>query len=191
MAFLDLLRQMWAQQSPDESQATELRDKLATDPNDREAFDALAALIYEAYEEREVDDPLTDNASAPADPELVLWALAEEIGSDSRAWYPLIQLAKLTIAQDLESAVRHLETAVARDDTGQALAEAIGLLRSKEHYEAALQLGLGKWNPQEHPTAVAGELIQSAIAAGKIDEARSYLEMLDRDAPELSALLEK
>ncbi|KTF04857.1 MULTISPECIES: hypothetical protein [Trueperella] len=182
MAFLDLMRRFVNASHEDEepgiiAEALELRDKLAEDPNDVVSFDELADLIKGFAVSEEPADPLTGDSSE-ADPELVLWALSEEIGSDSRAWYPLIQLARLSGPEDPEAAQRYLETAADREETGIALAEGIKLLRETGQNEAAIQLGLGRWKPAEQVLGVAEELVSAALAANKIDEARSYVRIL-------------
>ncbi|WP_270974363.1 hypothetical protein [Trueperella sp.] len=182
MAFLDLMRKFFHASHQDEelgivAEALELREKLAKDPNDVAAFDELASLIKGFAVSREPADPLTGE-SGEADPKLVLWALSEEIGSDSRAWYPLIQLAWLSGPEDSEAAQRYLETAADREETGIALAEGIKLLRETGQNEAAIQLGLGRWRPAEQIVGVAEELVTAALAANKVDEAAKYLKIL-------------
>ncbi|QTG76229.1 hypothetical protein [Trueperella pecoris] len=185
MAFLDLMRQLFNAVPHDVhdpsvvERAASLRERLSDDPNDVASFEQLAALINGAAVDRQPVDPLTstDSSEGP-DPDLILWALSEEIGGDSRAWYPLIQLARLAQAEDPQAARRYLETAADREDTGIALATGIRLLREAGQNEAAIELGLGRWNPDEQSTEVAMELVESALEAKKTPSARRFVEML-------------
>ncbi|MDP9807067.1 thioredoxin-like negative regulator of GroEL [Trueperella bonasi] len=196
MAFIELMRQLFdashhGEDTPHIQRAVQLRDTLSDDPNDIAAFEELASIIKNAETDRNPADPLTGERVTPdtdepaTDPELVLYALAEEIGSDSRAWYPLVQLARLSGTNDAESARRFLETAADRDETGLALAEGVKLLRETGQHEAAIQLGLGRWQPETQIVAVGEELANAALEAKKIDEARGYVEILkEAGAPE-------
>ncbi|MGV4324360.1 hypothetical protein K5713_04355 [Trueperella pyogenes] len=185
MAFLDLMRQFFnavhhqAEEPGVVEEALELREKLAEDPNDIAAFEELASLITSFAHTRVPADPLTGDAG-PADPNLVLWALSEEIGSDPRAWYPLIQLARLAGPEDSDAAQRYLETAADREESGLALAEGIKLLRESGQYEAAIQLGLGRWKPAQQSPGVAEELVSAALAARKLSDARGYVQILEQ-----------
>lgn len=195
MAFLDLMRHLFdathPEDTPEIQRAVVLRDQLSSDPNDIAAFEELASIIKNARAERQPADPLTgdkvttESSEPAADPELILYSLSEEIGSDSRAWYPLVQLARLSGADDNESARRYLETAADRDDSGLALAEGVKLLRETGLHEAAIQLGLGRWQPESQTPAVGEELVNAALEANKVDDARGYVMILkDSGAPE-------
>ncbi|VEI12563.1 hypothetical protein [Trueperella bialowiezensis] len=189
MAFLELMRQLFdgthrGADMPEIERAAALRDQLSNDPNDIAAFEELASIIKNSDTVRNPADPLTgdklvsEDIAEKTDPELVLWALSEEIGSDSRAWYPLVQLARLAGEEDSEAARRYLETAADRDDTGLALAEGVKLLRETGQHNAAIQLGLGRWQPDKQTPAVGEELVNAALAANKVDEARGYIDIL-------------
>lgn len=201
MAFLELMRQLFdashhGEDMDEIERAVELRDELSTDPNNIAAFEELASIIKNAENLRTPADPLTGEKVAsetdtPAtDPELVLWALSEEIGSDSRAWYPLVQLARLSGGEDSETARRYLETAADRDESGLALAEGVKLLRESGQHDAAIQLGLGRWQPEDHTASVGEELVNAALEANKYDEARGYINIL-KDAGATDALVDE
>lgn len=189
MAFLELMRQLFdathhGEDTPEIQRAVELRDHLSNDPNDISAFEELASIIKNAETDRNPADPLTGDRVTPetgetsTDSELILYALSEEIGSDSRAWYPLVQLARLSGADDSESARRYLETAADRDESGLALAEGVKLLRETGQHDAAIQLGLGRWQPKTQTPTVGEELVNAALEANKLDEARTYVNIL-------------
>ncbi|MFP7696022.1 hypothetical protein [Trueperella sp. LYQ143] len=189
MAFIDLMRQVLNtddHNSISVRQAVELRDRLTEDPNDTAAFDELAVLIRQAHDMHQMADPLIGQSSQGdgVRMDLVLWALGEEIGADPRAWYPLIQLARLCEDTDVDMAQRYCEMAADREPTGIALTHGIRLLRELGHSNAAIQLGLGRWNPVEHSSAVAVELIDTALSAQRRHEAEHYVSLLaDSGAP--------
>lgn len=180
MAFNDLVQQLGDDPSSEPARrAVELREQLTDNPNNIEAFEELASIVR-AAEDRVVLDPLTaDSDEAEASADLALWSLAEDLGSDSRAWYPLIMLAKLAINDDVDSALRHLENAADREETGIALAQGVHLLRESGHNGAAEQLGLGRWKSQQHTHVVGEELTLAALADGKLGHARQYIEYLE------------
>ncbi|MFY9262832.1 MAG: hypothetical protein GX483_07095 [Actinomycetaceae bacterium] len=186
MTFHDALRQLASHSTVAQAglveRAIELREHLAHDPNDQVAFAELADLVRDLGATDTPADPLTADAQSSAEDNarLVLWSLAEELASDSRAWNPLIQLAKLTLGDDLESAVRYLTTAVTREDTGLALASAIKILRLAGYTDAAVQFGLGKWNANTHISQVGEEMIATALARGKVARARKYFELMEQ-----------
>ena len=196
MAFIELMRQLFdathhGEDTPQIQRAVELRDELSNDPNNIAAFEELASIIKNAENDRNPADPLTgekvtaETSEPTTDPELILYALSEEIGSDPRAWYPLVQLARLSGGNDAESARRFLETAADRDESGLALAEGVKLLRETGQHDAAIQLGLGRWQPQTQMPTVGEELVNAALEANKIDEARGYVNILkDEGAPD-------
>lgn len=184
MAFIDLVQQLAHDPSsanaPAVERAVELRGQLSVDPNNTAAFDELASIIRKLGNDRTLEDPLTADAveTDETSPDLVLWSLAEDLGSDSRAWYPLVMLASLAINDDVDSAVRHLETAADRDESGEALAKGVKLLREHEYNGLAEQLGLGRWNSSTHTTDVGVEITRAAIADGKEANAARYIEHL-------------
>ena len=185
MAPLDRLRR-WGQGGDDAVEATgygvddraaeeALRARLADDPNDTEAFDALADLVRrhaaEGHEAPEGDD--VQRAVNDA-----VWALAEEIAQNGRAWYPLIELARLSIDDDREVALRRLATAADRDAAGLALAQGLSMLREAGHPDDALSLGVGHWRPREHDLEAGRQLVEAAIETGRHGEARRHLEAM-------------
>jgi hypothetical protein len=164
-----------------------LRTMLLDDPNDVRAFDALADLVRRrAVASANPEDPLT----APADDETAaeqrqraeetaVWALAAELAGHPRAWYPLIELGRLSLASDPEGAVRRLATAADRDPAGDALAAGLEILRDAGLPGEALSLGIGHWRSREHDSAVGGQMVLAALEAGRPDEAKQHLATLD------------
>jgi hypothetical protein len=156
---------------------------LADDPNNERAFAALAEIVRRRAVERFDDqDPLT----APADEQarrnaadLAVWALAEELSGNPRGWYPLIELARLSVHDDHDGTLRRLTTAAQRDPTGRALGEGLALLRGAGQPVEALGLGVGHWRPREHDPEVARQLVLASIEAGRPLEARHHLAALD------------
>jgi hypothetical protein len=160
----------------------ELRHALAEDPNDADAFAALAELVRR----RAVDGDTSRNPlRAPEmvqererQANLAVWALAEELAGQTRAWFPLIELARLSIGDDHEGALRRLITAAERDPSGRALSAGMALLRANDLPGEALNLGVGHARVREHDLSVGAELVHAALAAGRPDEARTHLEAL-------------
>ena len=103
-----------------------------------------------------------------------VWALAEELAHSPRAWFPLVELARLSVADDLDGAMRRLATASDRDPTGQALLEGLLVLREAGLNDAALSLGTGHWRPAEHKPEVGREMVLAALAAGRLGEAKRH-----------------
>ncbi len=106
-----------------------LRAMLSDDPNDERAFHALAEIVRRrAAESPHADDPLSapsDDVAQQRAADLAVWSLAEELAGHPRGWRPLLELGRLSLADDPEGAVRRLATAAERDATGGALAEAL------------------------------------------------------------------
>ncbi len=150
-----------------------LRARLHDDPNDHLAFAELAEIVRAHAAEGHEDE---SRPRAVADAE---WALAEELAHNSRAWYPLIELARLSVVDDLEGAQRRLGIAVERDSTGRALTEALAMLRRAGKLDAALALGVGHWRPREHVPEAGRELVQIAVQAGRFGEAKRHLAALE------------
>lgn len=149
-----------------------LRARLHEDPNDRQAFSQLAEVVRaHAAEGHEGEQ----RPRAMADAE---WALAEELAHSPRAWYPLIELARLSLNDDLDGAMRRLATAAERESTGEALAESLAMLRRQGKLDAALSLGVGHWRPREHVPAAGRELVLAAVEAGRLSDARRHLDVL-------------
>ncbi|MDO5727368.1 MAG: hypothetical protein Q4Q03_05545 [Bowdeniella nasicola] len=160
---------------------TTLRKRLAENPNDQQAFATLARLVSLGAHYDEIPDPLTADELPAGERERIntaLWALADEFVGNSRAWYPLIQLARLSLDEDRESAVRRLKTAVQREESGQALFESLQMLRRANLPGEAVQLGVGAWDPANHIADAGRQLVRAACEAHRPDEARRLLAAL-------------
>ncbi len=157
-----------------------LKTRLADNPNDEAAFDELAVIIGHRAEAHEG----TDAAEAK---DTAIWALAEEIAHDQRAWYPLVELGRLSLAEDRESALRRLAVAAERDHSGRALAMGLALLRAADEFDAALMLGVGYWRPTEHDVHAGKHLVAAAVDAGRLPEARRHLDAM-RGHPDAAAV---
>ena len=172
-----------------------LRAILADDPNNRRAFEALASIVRRQAEASVDDgDPLT--AEHDVEPgrraaDLAVWALGEEFAGNPRAWLPLLELARLSITDDHEVALRRLATAAERDPSGHALAEALAILRDEGLHAEALGLGTGHWRPAEHTPEIARHLVLAALDADRPLEARRHLAALEShpDRSAVTALL--
>lgn len=204
MAFIDLLRQLLQNETAsareeDVARGVELREILNENPNDISSFQELAELVHSAGTSRSVEDPLTaDIAEADhGDAELAMWSLAEELSAKPTAWYPLIELARLSIGSDQEGGTRRLTTAVQRDDSGVALSEAIRVLREAEQPETGMSLGIGHWDPSQQDFVAGEQIVLAALEAKRCDMARTYLETLSEHSDDterldfLSALVDK
>ena len=158
-----------------------LRQRLLDDPNDQQAFATLARLVSVGARYEEMPDPLTAD-ELPADQRerinTAVWALADEYVGNSRAWYPLIQLARLSLNEDRESTIRRLKTACEREDTGVALFESLQMLRRANLPGEAVQLGVGNWDPTTHVTDAGRQLVRAACEAGRPAEAERLLKSL-------------
>lgn len=151
-----------------------LRATLKADPNDEAAFVALAEIVRErAVEGHEVEGGDPQRAANDA-----VWALAEELAQSPRAWFPLIELARLSIDDDRDGALRRLATAAERESTGRALAEGLAMLRQAGHADDALGLGVGHWRPAEHDVEIGKHLVAAAVETGRMAEARRHLEAM-------------
>jgi hypothetical protein len=156
----------------DRTEEEALRVRLADDPNDAPAFDRLAKIVRSrAAEGHDAGDPQREADDA-------VWALAEEIAHNGRAWYPLIQLARLSIDDDREVALRRLATAADRDQTGEALAQGLLMLRESGHAVDALNLGVGHWRPREHVVEAGRQVIEAAVETDRPGEARRHLDSM-------------
>jgi len=155
-----------------ESQDEErLHDLLREDPNDEQRFAELAAVVRRRAAEHAAGDPQRAEETA-------VWALAEELAHDQRAWYPLIELARLSLHDDREAAIRRLGVAAERDPTGRALLDGLVMLRGAGDPDGALGLGMGHWRPAEHPLQAGRELVSAAVDARRLAEARRHLDAL-------------
>lgn len=149
-----------------------LRAALEADPNDVEAFRRLADIVRRRAAEGHGTAGSPDPQRAADD---AVWSLAEEMARNGRAWYPLVELARLSLAQDRDGALRRLGIAAERDHSGRALAEALAVLRDAGLSNEALGLGLGHWRPREHDPEAGRHLVHAAVDAGRISEARRHL----------------
>src|SRR3954466_14750321 len=110
---------------------------LREDPNDVQSFHALAEIVRRHAEEgHRGGDPRKAADDA-------VWALAEELAHSGKAWYPLVELGRLSVHEDREQALRRFATASDRDATGSALATAVRTLREEGLPSDGLGLGVG------------------------------------------------
>lgn len=160
-----------------------LRTMLGEDPNDARAFRALAEIVRRHAADTGHDaDPLTahpDDQERQRAADLAVWALAEELAGHPRAWYPLVELARLSLDEDHEGAIRRLTTAAERDPSGMALVEGLSVLREAGLPVEALNLGVGHWRVREQTPLVAEQLVHAALEAERPMEARHHLQALD------------
>ena len=110
-----------------------------------------------------------------------MWALAEEIGASPDAWYSLVELARLSVDSDRESALRRLTVASDRETSGRALAAGIRVLREAGLPSAALGLGLGRWRPEDQEFEAGEQIVRAALEAGRVGEARTFLAQLPEE----------
>lgn len=160
-----------------------LRSMLSDDPNNERAFSALAEIVRrragQAYEAEH--DPLTapgEDQERQRAASLAVWALAEELAGNPRAWYPLIELARLSMDDDHEGGVRRLITAAERDPSGRALVAGIELLRESGQPGEGLNLGVGHWRVREQTPDVGVQVVRAALEAGRPLEAKQHLAAL-------------
>lgn len=165
---------------PDAEREDALRRRLAADPNDAAAFAALADLVRRRARDSVPADPLTAPHAADVNraAKLAVWSLAEELAGNSRAWYPLVELGRLSLTDDHEAALRRLASACDRDPSGRAVAEGVRMLREAHLPTEALGLGVGHWSPQQHVPDAGRHIVLAALDAGRPAEARRYLTAL-------------
>ena len=160
-----------------------MRSVLSDDPNNDRAFRALAEIVRRrAAGPGPEDNPLTapqDEHERQRAADLAVWALGEELSGNPRAWYPLIEVARLSVRDDHEGTLRRLSTAAERDATGQALAAGLEVLRDAGQPVDALGLGVGHWRPREHDPEIARQLVLAALEADRPLDAKQYLASLD------------
>lgn len=177
------VRRVSPSQHGDTTREDALRARLTADPNDAASFAGLAEIVRRRAAEVGHDgDPLTapqDDVERQRAADLAVWALAEEMAGHPRAWYPLIELARLSVHDDREGALRRLATAAERDASGAALVEGLAVLRLAGLPVEALGLGVGHWRVREHAPEVARHLVLAAIEADRPLEARHHLDALD------------
>jgi len=183
-----LRRRSLAEPPKDLGREDELRAVLVENPNDIEAFNELVELVRERTLEAKEHEHSADSLQGemPEDPQNAaeravndaVWALSEELAGNPRAWHPLIELARLSIHEDRDGAMRRLTTAVERDHSGIALAEGIKTLREADSPAEALSLGVGHWRPKEHTPEAGKQLIKAAVEAGRLGEAHRHFEAL-------------
>jgi hypothetical protein len=171
----------------DADEEARLWARLHEDPNDVEAFPQLAEIVRrraaQGHEKRAGGNP----AQAAKD---AVWALAEELAHNGRAWYPLIELARLSVHEDRDGSLRRLGTAAERDPSGCALAAGLAMLREEGLPNDALGLGVGYWRPREHTLEAGRHLVLAAIEARRVGDARRHLAALSLhpDEGEVAAL---
>lgn len=156
---------------------------LGDDPNDARAFQALAEIVRRRAAEVGPDgDPLTapqDDVERQRAADLAVWSLGEELAGHPRAWYPLVELARLSVKDDREGTLRRLATAAERDPSGRALAEGLVVLRDAGLPVEALGLGVGHWRVRDHTPEIGRHLVLAALEAERPLEARHHLQALD------------
>ena len=164
----------------DDPAEVELRDRLEDDPNDIGAFNSLAELVRTSGEQARAADPLTADAphAEPQSADLAVWALAEELAGRPNAWYPLIELGRLSVHDDLDGALRRLGAACAREETGLALAEALWVLREAGQPVAADSLATAHWDPASHVAAAGRQVVLAALESERLEDAARFLDLL-------------
>lgn len=165
------------------ARVAELRAALDADPNDAAAFAELAELVRRAAAGADPADPLTADSDHHVDPDrsadLAIWSLAEELAGRPKAWFPLVELARLSLPGDLEGAVRRLSGACERETDGTALIESVRILREAGRPADALNLGVGHWVPARHGAEAGRQVILAALEAGRAADAKRLLADLD------------
>jgi hypothetical protein len=151
--------------TPGTPQVGALRRALHDDPNDERAFTDLVSLLQ--------GSPATGPASARD----LAWSLAEELAQYPQAWFPLLELARLSLA-DPAAALQRIQVAIRRDPSGMALTRAVPLLAAAGHPGDAFQLAIAHWRPATHGLATGRHLVRAALASGRTQELRRYLRAL-------------
>lgn len=142
------------------------------DPNDEEAFAGLVEIM------RRRGVAQHGEGVVPHQADDATWALAEELAHSGRAWYPLIEMARLSLPHDRAGALSRLTTAVSRDHSGRALAAGVDMLCAAGAAAEAHALGVGHWRPLDHVVAAGRAVILAAVAAGRPLEVHSHWEAL-------------
>jgi hypothetical protein len=151
-----------------------LHRALRENPNDERSFARLVSLLVHATAaerglDRKAYGTVTDD---------VTWSLATELARRPSAWFPLLELARLSLDQDTESALRRLGIAVQREPTGRGLARAAALLRNAGHPDEAFRLAVAQWRPAQHVLAAGRQLVLAGLEAGREAELRRHLDAL-------------
>lgn len=182
-----------AAKSADVPRESTLRKRLVEDPNDVAAFRELAELVRRRADSVDPVDPLIAEHEHPdqhMSADVAIWALAEELAGNARAWYPLIELARLSLHDDHEGAMRRLSAACERDHSGKALAEGVRTLREADLPGEGVGLGVGWWSPQEHIPEAGRQIVLAALEAERPPDARRHLtELAERTDPEAQAVV--
>jgi len=168
----------------DVREEAQLWETLREDPNYLAAFPRLAEIVRRRAGEGHNGG---DQQRAADD---AVWALGEELAHNAKAWYPLIELARLSVHTDRDAALRRLATASDRDPSGRALATGLAMLREASLPSDALGLGVGHWRPREHDLEAGRHLVLASIEAGRIADARRHLDAfsLNPDVHRVAAL---
>jgi hypothetical protein len=151
-----------------------LRAALRQNPNDERSFRRLVWLLARR---RSASQGMADRHSVTFTDD-VTWALAVELATRPHAWFPLVELARLSLHHDLETALRRLANAVAREPTGRGLTSAVALLRRAGRHAEAYRLALAHWRPREHELAAGRQLVLAGLEAGRAAELRGHLDAL-------------
>ncbi|WP_022918146.1 hypothetical protein [Ruania albidiflava] len=179
-------RQSSAPLPPDAAREDHLRAVLAEDPNDVPAFNELAEIVRRRAAEVAHPDPLaadTGPITRAKAADTAHWALAEELAGRPSGWYGLVEMARLSLEDDREGAMRRLGAACERDPSGRALLEGVRMLREAHLPSEALGLGVGHWSPAEHDPEAGRQIVQAALDADRPADARRHL----RDLAELGS----
>ena len=150
------------------------------------AFNELAEIVRRRAAEVDQPDPLaadTGPISRSDAADTAHWALAEELAGKPHGWYALIEMARLSLDEDREGAMRRLGAACERDHSGAALTEGVRMLREAHLPAEALGLGVGHWSPADHDPEAGRQIVQAALDADRPTEARRHL----RDLAEFGA----
>ncbi|UFU04896.1 hypothetical protein [Ruania halotolerans] len=163
---------------PDAPEEAKLRATLEENPNDVPAFARLAEIVRRRAAEVAHPDPLSAEAepvSTARAEDTAHWALAEELAGRPHGWYPLIELARLSLSDDKEGAMRRLSAACERETEGKALVEGIKMLRAAHLPAEALGLGVGHWSPSDQDPEAGRQIVEAALDAGRVSDARRHL----------------
>src|SRR4051794_13600382 len=169
-----------AQATPEEE--ARLWAVLREDPNDVTSFHALADIVRRrAAEGHREGDP--QKAADDA-----VWALAEELAHSGRAWYPLVELGRLSVHDDRDQALKRFATASDRESSGTALATSVRVLREEGLPQEAIGLGVGHWRPREHDVEVGRQLVLASVEARRPADARRTLDALTGPEAQVGAV---